>query len=61
MCVCVISVSHAEGQDKEVLDKKTEGFLHQNIRDIKQAQVTFHPLLQQSLFSVVTILNVIQL
>ncbi|XP_053375032.1 uncharacterized protein LOC123533928 isoform X2 [Mercenaria mercenaria] len=32
-------IAHAEGQDKEVLDKKTEGFLHQNIRDIKQAQI----------------------
>ncbi|XP_060558814.1 uncharacterized protein LOC132719086 [Ruditapes philippinarum] len=32
-------IAHAEGPDKEILDKKTEGYLHQNIRDIKQAQI----------------------
>ncbi|KAH3885194.1 uncharacterized protein LOC127839191 [Dreissena polymorpha] len=33
------AIAHAEGADKANLDKKTEGFLHQNIRDIKQAQI----------------------
>ncbi|KAL4224027.1 hypothetical protein ACF0H5_017484 [Mactra antiquata] len=32
-------IAHSDGADKEFLDKKTEGFLHQNIRDIKQAQI----------------------
>lgn len=32
-------IAHAEGPEKDILDKKTEGFLHQNIRDIKQAQI----------------------
>ena len=35
-----VSAGHAEGREKEKLDKDTEGFLHQNIKDIKQAQVS---------------------
>ena len=37
-------VAHADGQAKNDLDKKTEGYLHQNIRDIKQAQVMYEHL-----------------
>ena len=36
---CVL-VAHAEGREKEKLDKDTEGFLHQNVKDIKDAQVS---------------------
>ncbi|XP_052802733.1 uncharacterized protein LOC128232959 isoform X2 [Mya arenaria] len=34
-------IAHCEkgSSEQELLDKKTEGFLHQNIRDIKQAQI----------------------
>lgn len=32
-------IAHGDGRDKDVLDTKTEGFLQQNIKDIKQAQV----------------------
>lgn len=37
----VLIVAHAEDQfvEKEELDKATEGYLVQNVKDIKQAQV----------------------
>lgn len=39
----VLIVAHAEDQfvEKEELDKATEGYLVQNVKDIKQAQVRF--------------------
>jgi hypothetical protein len=33
------TVAHVEGEDKEDLDRETDGYLQQNVRDIKKAQV----------------------
>ena len=48
--ICLsLSVAHAEGREKDKLDKDTEGFLHQNNKGIKEAQVSLSVCLPQSL------------
>ena len=33
-------VAHGEGADKQRLDRETDGFIKQNVDDLKQAQVS---------------------